>query len=57
MYQCQQLAIILAAAQAAEDEVHHVQDIARLLVSQGFFSVANAAYLFLLIQARPSTPL
>jgi hypothetical protein len=50
-YQCQQLAIILAAAQAAKDEVHHVQDIARLLVSQGFFSVANGG---VLVSAHPS---
>ena len=39
-YQRQQLSIILYAAQAAEDEVHQVQDIARSLVGQGFFSMA-----------------
>ena len=39
-YQRQQLSIILSAAQAAEDEVHQVQDIARSLVGQGFFSMA-----------------
>jgi hypothetical protein len=39
-YQRQQLSIILSAAQAAEDEVHQVQDIARSLVDQGFFSMA-----------------
>jgi hypothetical protein len=36
-YQRQQLSIILAAAQAAEDEVHQVQGIARGLIVQGFF--------------------
>jgi hypothetical protein len=39
-YQCQQLSIILAAAQAAEDKVYQVQYIARSLVGQGFFSMA-----------------
>jgi len=47
-YQCQQLSIILAAAQAAEDEVQQVQDIARGLINQGFFSAASGA------QAHPS---
>ena len=37
-YQCQQLPVILAAAQAAEDEVKGVQDIARGLLGQGFYS-------------------
>ena len=37
-YQRQQLPIILAAAQAAEDECKHIQDVARgMLQSQGFF--------------------
>ena len=39
-YQWQQLSIILSATQTAEDEVHQVQDIARSLVGQGFFSMA-----------------
>ena len=37
-YQRQQLPVILAAAQAAEDEVKGVQDIARGLLGQGFYS-------------------
>jgi hypothetical protein len=36
-YQHQQLSIISAAAQAAENEVHQVQEIARGLINQGFF--------------------
>ena len=40
-YQRQQLSVILAAAQAAEDEVQQVQDIARGLLNQGFFSAAS----------------
>ena len=39
-YQRQQLSIILSATQTAEDKVHQVQDIACLLVGQGFFSMA-----------------
>jgi hypothetical protein len=37
-FQCQQLPIILAAAQAAEDKVKGVQEIARGLLGQGFYS-------------------
>jgi len=37
-YQRQQLPVILAATQAAEDEVKGVQDIARGLLGQGFYS-------------------
>jgi hypothetical protein len=37
-YQRQQLPIILAVAQAAEDEVKGVQDIARGLLGQGFYT-------------------
>ncbi len=37
-YQRQQLSIILAAAQAAEDEVKSMQDIARGLLGQGFYA-------------------
>jgi hypothetical protein len=37
-YQCQQLPIILAAAHAAKDEVKGVQEIARRLLGQGFYS-------------------
>jgi hypothetical protein len=37
-YQRQQLPVILAAAQAAEDEDKGVQDIARGLLGQGFYS-------------------
>jgi hypothetical protein len=37
-YQRQQLPVILAAAQAAKDEVKGVQDIARGLLGQGFYS-------------------
>ncbi len=37
-YQRQQLSIILAAAQAAEDEVKGMQDIARGLLGQGFYA-------------------
>ncbi len=40
-YQCQQLPTILAAAQAAEDEVKGVQDIARGLLGQGFYTNAT----------------
>jgi len=37
-YQRQQLPVILAAAQATEDECKHIQDVARgMLQSQGFF--------------------
>jgi hypothetical protein len=45
-YQHQQLAIILRAAQAAEDEVHQVQDIARGMLGQGFLTkvVGAGAY-------------
>jgi hypothetical protein len=38
MYQCQQLPIILAAAQAAKDKVKGMQDIARGLLGQGFYT-------------------
>ena len=37
-YQWQQLPVILAAAQAAKDKVKGVQDIARGLLGQGFYS-------------------
>ncbi len=37
-YQRQQLPVILAATQAAKDEVKGVQDIARGLLGQGFYS-------------------
>jgi hypothetical protein len=37
-YQRQQLPVILAAAQAAKDEVKGVQDIARGLLGQGFYA-------------------
>ena len=37
-YQRSQLGVILAAAQAAEDEVKQMQDIARGMLGQGFFS-------------------
>jgi len=47
-YQHQQLSIILAVAQAAEDEVQQVQDIARGLINQGFFLAVSGA------QAHPS---
>ena len=54
-YQRQQLPVILAAAQAAEDEVKGVQDIARGLLGQGFHSniIGNDASL---IQARLRRP-
>ncbi len=38
MYQRSQLAIILAAAQAAKDKVKQMQDIARGMLGQGFYS-------------------
>jgi hypothetical protein len=38
LYQCSQLGVILAAAQAAGDEVKQMQDIARGMLGQGFFS-------------------
>ena len=41
-YQRQQLSIILAAAQAAEDEVHQVQDIPCGFIVQGFFSAGRS---------------
>jgi hypothetical protein len=47
-YQRQQLFIILAGAQTAEDEVQQVQDIACGLINQGIFSAASGA------QAHPS---
>jgi hypothetical protein len=37
-YQCSQLAIILAAAQAAEDEVKQMQEISHGMMGQGFYS-------------------
>jgi hypothetical protein len=37
-YQCSQLAIILAAIQAAEDEVKQMQDITRGMMGQGFYT-------------------
>ena len=40
-YQHQQLSTILAAAQAAEDEVQQVQDIARGLLGQGFYAAMS----------------
>ncbi len=40
-YQRQQLSIILAAAQATEDEVHQVQENSRGLIGQGFFSAGH----------------
>jgi hypothetical protein len=40
-FQRQQLSTILAAAQAAEDEVQQVQDIARDLLSQGFYAAVS----------------
>jgi hypothetical protein len=40
-YQCQQLPTILAATQAAKDEVKGVQDIARDLLGQGFYTNAT----------------
>ncbi len=40
-YQCQQLPTILAAAQAAKDEVKGVQDIACGLLGQGFYTNAT----------------
>jgi len=49
-YQRRQLAIILQAAQAAEDECNQIQDIARKIVSsQGFFMQAQGA-----VTANPS---
>jgi hypothetical protein len=50
-YQPQQLPIILGAAQAAEEECKHIQDVARgMLQSQGFLSILQAP-----LQARPRT--
>jgi hypothetical protein len=37
-YQPSQLIVILAAAQAAEDEVKQMQDIVRGMLGQGFYS-------------------
>ena len=44
-YQRQQMPIILAAAQSAEDECKHIQDVARgMLQSQGFFIDSVGAF-------------
>ena len=54
-YQRQQLPVILAAAQAAEDEVKGVQDIARGLLGQGFTPILSAT-MPQLIQAKLRKP-